>query len=140
MWTICRLVCMSFQQKSFVSLPLHSFVLISKLAFHPSLALGWSGVLSIHKGYWQGAILHFTLLIPSTYPQSPPQVIFDSPIFHPLIDPVSGRMRLDSRFPHWRPREDFIWTVLHFVKSAFKRRGLDELREAVCANQEAYRL
>ncbi|GAA5923484.1 uncharacterized protein JCM15063_003662 [Sporobolomyces koalae] len=106
----------------------------------PTEVFRWSGVLSIHKGYYAGAILHFTLSIPSTYPHTIPVVTFDSSIFHPLVDPVSGRMRLDSRFPTWRPREDFIWNVLHFVKASFKRRALDELREAVCANPEAYRL
>ncbi|GAA5886665.1 hypothetical protein JCM16303_001404 [Sporobolomyces ruberrimus] len=108
---------------------------------YPTEVFRWSGVLSIHKGYYSGAILHFTLTIPPSYPLTIPQITFDSPsIFHPLVDPISGRMRLDSRFPHWRPRQDYVWMVLHFVKSVFKRRGLDELREAVCSNPEAYRL
>ncbi|CEQ38636.1 SPOSA6832_00073 [Sporobolomyces salmonicolor] len=106
----------------------------------PTEVFRWSGVLFIHQGYYASSVLHFTLSIPASYPSKPPSVTFDSPVFHPLVDPVSGRMRLDARFPHWRPREDFIWSVLHFVKGAFKRRALDELREAVCANPEAYRL
>ncbi|GAA5909036.1 uncharacterized protein JCM6883_002586 [Sporobolomyces salmoneus] len=107
----------------------------------PTEVFRWSGVISIHKGYYSGAIFHFTLTIPPTYPQSIPQIIFDSPsVFHPLVDPVSGKMRLDSRFPNWRPRQDFIWTILHFVKASFKRRTLDDLREPLCANVEAYRL
>lgn len=98
-------------------------------------------MLSIHKGYYAGAILHATLTIPPSYPHAIPRVTFDSTsVFHPLVDPVSGNMRLDSRFPTWRPRQDFIWNVLHFVKAAFKRRTLDDLREPLCANVEAYRL
>jgi len=49
-------------------------------------------------------------------------------------------MRLDWRFPTWRPREDRIVQVLHAIKAAFKRKGLDALREALCANVEAYHL
>lgn len=99
---------------------------------------GWSGVLFIHQGYYRGAVLHFTLMIPSSYPSKPPSVTFESPVFHPLVDPVSGSMRLDWRFPTWRPREDCIWNVLHAMKAAFKRKALDQLREAQCANVEAY--
>ncbi|GAA5961263.1 hypothetical protein JCM3765_002889 [Sporobolomyces pararoseus] len=107
----------------------------------PTDVFRWSGVISIHKGYYSGAIFHFTLTIPSTYPHSIPQITFDSPsVFHPLVDPVSGRMRLDSRFPNWRSRQDFIWMILHHVKACFKRRSLDDLRETLCANVEAYRL
>ncbi|GAA5909332.1 hypothetical protein JCM6882_000954 [Rhodosporidiobolus microsporus] len=106
----------------------------------PTEVFEWSATLFLHRGYYAGSILHFRLVIPPNYPQSPPAVVFESPIFHPLVDPVSGRMRLDARFPTWRPRRDFIFHVLHAVKAAFKRKGLDELREAVCANQEAWRL
>ncbi|PRQ77129.1 Ubiquitin-conjugating enzyme/RWD-like protein [Rhodotorula toruloides] len=99
---------------------------------------GWSGVLFVHQGYYRGAVLHFTLAIPSSYPSKAPSVTFESPVFHPLVDPVSGNMRLDWRFPTWRPREDCIWNVLHAMKAAFKRKALDQLREAMCANVEAY--
>ncbi|GAA6044257.1 hypothetical protein JCM8097_002097 [Rhodosporidiobolus ruineniae] len=114
--------------------PLGCYVMPSEDPFE------WHAVLFLHRGYYAGAVLHFRLLIPPSYPSTAPTVIFDSPIFHPLVDPVSGRMRLDARFPTWRPRRDFLFHVLHFVKASFKRRWLDELREAVCANQEAWRL
>lgn len=107
----------------------------------PTIApIGWSGVLFLHRGYYQGAILHFTLSIPPSYPSTAPTITFDSPIFHPLVDPSSGRMRLDWRFPTWRAREDCISHVLHAVKGAFKRKALEGLREALCANHEAFHL
>ncbi|GAA5860371.1 hypothetical protein JCM8547_003480 [Rhodosporidiobolus lusitaniae] len=106
----------------------------------PSSDFEWHAVLFVHRGYYAGAVLHFRVLIPPSYPASAPSVVFDSPIFHPLVDPVSGRMRLDSRFPQWRARRDFIHHVLAFVKASLKRQALDSLRESVCANQEAYRL
>ncbi|GAA6062877.1 hypothetical protein JCM10212_000799 [Sporobolomyces blumeae] len=108
----------------------------------PTDIFRWSGFLSLHRGYYSGSLLHFTVTIPSNYPASPPLVHFETPTFHPLIEPTSGRMRLDHRYSpdKWRPRRDFVWNVLHTVKAAFKRRALDELREKDCANLEAYRL
>ncbi|KAM0747262.1 UBC-like protein [Meredithblackwellia eburnea MCA 4105] len=100
----------------------------------------WHGVLFVHKGYYASAVFHFTVLIPTSYPSSAPQVFFPSTIFHPLIDPTNGKFHLNSRFPTWRPRVDFIFHVLHFVKASFKRASLDQVREASCANKEAYRL
>ncbi|GAA6024993.1 hypothetical protein JCM10207_002106 [Rhodosporidiobolus poonsookiae] len=98
----------------------------------------WHCTLFVHRGYYASSILHFRLLIPQSYPSAPPSVVFDSPLFHPLVDPSSGRLRLDARFPTWRPRQDFLSHVLHYVKGVMKRRALDGLREAFCANGEAY--
>lgn len=85
-------------------------------------------------------MLSFTLTIPRSYPSAPPVVTFQTDVFHPLVDPASGRFALASRFPSWRPRVDFLFHVLHYLKAAFKRAALDELREAACPNKEAYRL
>ncbi|ORY39732.1 ubiquitin-conjugating enzyme/RWD-like protein [Leucosporidium creatinivorum] len=100
----------------------------------------WHGVIFLHKGYYAGAVLKFTLSIPSSYPSSPPTLSVQTPCFHPLIDPATTRVKLDGRFPRWRPREDFLFHVLHFFKSMFKRAALDQLTEGSCANREAYRL
>lgn len=102
----------------------------------------WTGVQFVHKGYWAGSVLRFTLAIPSNYPAAAPRVTYEaaSTIVHPLIDPATGLLRLDGRFPSWRPRQDFIFHVLHYLKACFKRRELDMVREATCANKEAYRM
>ncbi|KAL8281306.1 hypothetical protein RQP46_006340 [Phenoliferia psychrophenolica] len=103
-------------------------------------AFKWTGVLFVHRGYFASGVFSFTLSIPTTYPAAPPTVTFQTDCFHPLIDPTSGRFALASRFPSWRPRVDFLFHVLHYLKAAFKRASLDELREASCLNKEAYRL
>lgn len=100
----------------------------------------WYGVIFLHKGYYAGAVLRFTLAIPPSYPSSPPTLSVQTPCFHPLIDPATTRVKLEGRFPRWRPREDFLFHVLHFFKSMFKRAALDQLTEGSCANREAYRL
>ncbi|KAK4702888.1 hypothetical protein P7C70_g3332, partial [Phenoliferia sp. Uapishka_3] len=106
----------------------------------PDDVFKWSGILFVHKGYYASGAFSFTVTIPTSYPSSPPVVHFQPSTFHPLIDPTDGRFALTSRFPNWRPRVDFLFHVLHFLKASFKRASLDELREASCLNKEAYRL
>jgi hypothetical protein len=38
-----------------------------------------------------------------------------------------------------RPKEHHIFDVLHWVKAAFKKNALDEIKESECANKEAFR-
>lgn len=77
--------------------------------------------------------------MPSDYPATAPSVTYQgTAIVHPLIDPATSRVKLDARFPTWRPRQDYICHVLHFLKAMFKRRELDRIRENICANREAY--
>ncbi|KAK4047236.1 hypothetical protein OIV83_005539 [Microbotryomycetes sp. JL201] len=97
----------------------------------PSDPFAWSGVHFVHRGFFAGAVLHFTVDIPRDYPHSAPTVVYRSTaLVHPLVDPATGKLRLDSRFPTWRPRQDFIVHVLHFMKACFKRHALDALTEA----------
>lgn len=100
----------------------------------------WTGVLFIHRGYYAGAVLRFTLSIPHNYPNAPPVVTVQSPIQHPLVDQRTSRVKLDGRFPRWRPRTDFIYHVLHYIKAMFKRSALDSLTESSCANMDVYRM
>lgn len=38
-----------------------------------------------------------------------------------------------------RPKEHHVFDVLHWVKAAFKKHALDEIKEADCLNKEAFR-
>ncbi|KAH9812134.1 ubiquitin-conjugating enzyme/RWD-like protein [Melampsora americana] len=107
----------------------------------PTNIYQWQGVLFIHRGYYAGAIYRFVLEIPKSYPSAPPVVRFTTECFHPLVDQSTGRFDIRSRFPEWRPRVDFLCHVLHFIKSAFKRPGLERIKEESDAqNKEAFRL
>ncbi|KAK4047058.1 hypothetical protein OIO90_006342 [Microbotryomycetes sp. JL221] len=101
----------------------------------------WHGVQFVHRGFFAGAVLHFVIEIPTTYPSNPPTVVYRSTsLVHPLVNPATGQVKLETRFPKWKPRQDFIVHVLHFLKSLFKRQTLDELKELDCVNIEAYQL
>ncbi|KAJ7904476.1 UBC-like protein [Mycena olivaceomarginata] len=106
----------------------------------PESLLVWDCVFFVHQGYYADAILKFRLTFPTNYPESPPVVQFVTDVvFHPLIS-HSGIFNLAPRFRPWRPKEHRVFDVLHWIKAAFKKHALDEIRESDCLNKEAYRL
>ncbi|KAJ7700062.1 ubiquitin-conjugating enzyme/RWD-like protein [Mycena rosella] len=106
----------------------------------PETLMVWDAVFFVHQGYYADAILKFRLTFPNNYPESPPVVQFVTDVvFHPLIS-HSGIFNLAPRFRPWRPKEHRVFDVLHWIKAAFKKHALDEIKEADCLNKEAYRL
>ncbi|KAL1936497.1 hypothetical protein VTP01DRAFT_631 [Rhizomucor pusillus] len=99
----------------------------------------WYGVIFVHKGYYRSGVFKFRMTIPESYPNNPPSVTFLTDMFHPLVD-VQGNVSLSQRFPTWRPYQDYIFHVLHYLKNMFKRVVLDGLMDKHCNNKEAYRL
>lgn len=100
----------------------------------------WDGAFFVHQGYYADAILKFRLIFPFNYPEGQPSVQFVTDIFHPLIASQTGIFNMSRRFRPWRPKEHHAFDVLHYVKSAFKKQELDQLRETDCLNKEAFRL
>ncbi|KAJ6613480.1 ubiquitin-conjugating enzyme/RWD-like protein [Mycena sp. CBHHK59/15] len=97
------------------------------------------GVLTNVQGYYADAILKFRLTFPNNYPESPPVVQFVTDVvFHPLIS-RNGIFNLAPRFRPWRPKEHHVFDVLHWIKAAFKKHALDEIKESDSLNKEAFR-
>ncbi len=90
-------------------------------------------------GYYTDSILKFRLIFPANYPERPPTVQFLTDVFHPLISQQDGSFNLAPRFRPWKPKEHHVFDVLHWVKAAFKKHALDDIREGDCFNKEAYR-
>ncbi|KAI9026582.1 ubiquitin-conjugating enzyme/RWD-like protein [Phycomyces nitens] len=99
----------------------------------------WFGVLFVNKGLYRSGVFKFRLVIPENYPNNPPTVTFMTEVFHPLVDP-KGNLNLAQRFMTWRPHQDYILHVLHYVKSIFKRAVLDGLLDKHSTNKESYQL
>ncbi|KAH9900014.1 UBC-like protein [Cubamyces lactineus] len=106
----------------------------------PDNLMVWDAVFFVHQGYYTDSILKFRLIFPSNYPEQPPTVQFLTDVFHPLISQQDGTFNLAPRFRPWRPKEHHVFDVLHWVKAAFKKHALDDIKEADCFNKEAYRL
>ncbi|CAO3638947.1 unnamed protein product [Mucor fragilis] len=99
----------------------------------------WYGVIFVHQGYYSSGAFKFRVAIPEAYPEYPPSVTFISDMFHPLID-SGGNLSLTQQFPTWRPCEDYIFHVLHYIKNIFKKAVLDRLVDKHCPQKEPYRL
>lgn len=116
------------------------------------------------QGYYSGAILKFRLTFPPNYPERPPDVHFITDVFHPLVSQQDGLFSLTPRLPNWRsvkrlfliyilllilqlimvpslgrPKEHHVFDVLFWIKSAFKKQALDQIKEKDCLNKEAFR-
>ncbi|CAO3589915.1 unnamed protein product [Absidia cylindrospora] len=97
------------------------------------------GVVFVHKGYYRSGVFKFRMYIPESYPDHPPSVTFLTDMFHPLVD-SQGSVSLSQQFPTWRPHQDYLFHVLHYIKNMFKKGVLEKLVDKHCYNKEAYRL
>ncbi|KAH9459424.1 hypothetical protein Pst134EA_019577 [Puccinia striiformis f. sp. tritici] len=107
----------------------------------------WCGTLFIHRGYYAGGIYKFTINFSRNYPfdQQTPQINFQTDCFHPLIDQSNqGSFNLSLKFPNWLPHENFICNLLYYLKSCFKRPGLESIiasgDDSIAYNKHAFRL
>uniref|UniRef100_A0A672QSY1 AKT-interacting protein-like n=1 Tax=Sinocyclocheilus grahami TaxID=75366 RepID=A0A672QSY1_SINGR len=83
-------------------------------------ALMWFGVIFIRHGLYQDGVFKFTVYIPDNYPDGDcPRVVFDTPVFHPLVDPVSGELDVRRAFTKWRRNHNHIWQVLMYARTIF---------------------
>ena len=46
----------------------------------------------MREGIYKDGIFKFEMKIPPSYPARPPEVIFSTKVFHPLVDLNSGRL------------------------------------------------
>lgn len=78
-------------------------------------SLVWFGVQFVRQGLYQRGIFRFTITLPPNFPDGDcPKVIFQTPVFHPLIDPETGELCTSWGFPEWR-KSNRMWHLIHFV-------------------------
>ncbi|KAF7244746.1 AKT-interacting protein [Varanus komodoensis] len=111
-------------------------------------ALMWFGVIFIRHGLYQDGVFKFTVYIPDNYPdgdcpvdlqrrgparlrhlmamgrealgETPlARLVFDLPIFHPLVDPGSGELDVKRAFAKWRRNHNHIWQILMYARRVF---------------------
>lgn len=82
--------------------------------------LVWNGVLFIRQGLYQEGVFKFTLTIPENYPDGDcPKVMFEHPVFHPVIDPKTGELDVKRGFQKWRRNINQLWQVLLYARKVF---------------------
>ncbi|KJE90680.1 fts-prov protein [Capsaspora owczarzaki ATCC 30864] len=88
----------------------------------------WDGVIFVRKGQYAGGIFKFYIHFPATYPMGtePPRIVFQRPLFHPLVHPQSNELDVTRKFPTWRKNEDHIWDMLLYLKRCFYKIETDD--------------
>ncbi|XP_071559769.1 protein crossbronx homolog [Temnothorax nylanderi] len=93
----------------------------------------WFGVQFIRQGIYRGGVFRFTITLPSNFPLGDcPKVVFETQIFHPLINPENGELCTSWGFPEWR-RNNRIGQLLQYITKIFTK--LDTKMTSV--NEEA---
>lgn len=82
--------------------------------------LKWFGVIFIRHCLYQGGSFRFTLYVPDNYPDCDcPILVFDPPIFNPLINYETGELDVKRAFPKWRRNVNHLWQVIQYAKRIF---------------------
>lgn len=68
----------------------------------------WKGVYFCKQGIYSDAVLKFKMTFPPEYPKVMPFVHFQSRVFHPLVDPVNGMLKLDRDFGDWQFSKNWL--------------------------------
>ncbi|KAG8180123.1 hypothetical protein JTE90_012138 [Oedothorax gibbosus] len=82
--------------------------------------LKWFGVIFMRQGLYQGGVFRFTLYVPDNYPDCEcPILVFDPPVFNPLINMETGELDVKRAFPKWRRNGKHLWQVIQYAKLIF---------------------
>ncbi|TMW63197.1 hypothetical protein Poli38472_002138 [Pythium oligandrum] len=81
----------------------------------------WFGTIFIHTGLYRTGIFKFTINLPETYngPGTYPQIVFNSPVFHPYVHAETRELDLKPKFPVWDSELHYMVAALAYLKSIF---------------------
>lgn len=75
----------------------------------------WFGVQFIRQGIFQGGVFRFTITLPSNFPDGGcPTVVFQSKIFHPLINSETGELNTIWGFDEYR-KNNRVWQLIQYI-------------------------
>lgn len=92
----------------------------------------WDGLLFLRSGPYRGACFKFRLSFGPDYPEAPPELVFGSDVWHPLVA-RTGRCVL----PRTGARSTVVET-LYTLKAVFKEAGLRGLTADMALNRECF--
>ncbi|XP_072744217.1 protein crossbronx homolog [Anoplolepis gracilipes] len=79
----------------------------------------WFGVQFIRQGIYKGGVFRFTITLPPNFPLGDcPKVVFETQVFHPLINPENGELCTSWGFPEWK-RNNRIWQLIQYIAKVF---------------------
>ena len=81
---------------------------------------GWFGIIFIRQGIYQEGVFRFKILIPDNYPDGDcPRLIFEHPVFHPIVDSETHELDVKRGFHKWRRNVNHIWQILLYTRRCF---------------------
>ena len=81
---------------------------------------GWFGIIFIRQGIYQEAVFRFKILIPDNYPDGDcPRLVFEHPVYHPIVDPETHELDVKRGFHKWRRNVNHIWQILLYTRRCF---------------------
>lgn len=93
----------------------------------------WFGVQFIRHGVYQGGVFRFTITLPQEFPDGGcPKVVFQTHMFHPLVNSETGELCTAWGFPEWR-KNNRIWQLIQYITKILTK--LDVKMSSI--NQEA---
>ncbi|KAJ8954430.1 hypothetical protein NQ318_011106 [Aromia moschata] len=83
-------------------------------------SLIWFGVIFVRNGPYEDGVFRFNILLDENFPDGEhPKVVFQSEVFHPVIDLVTNKLSLSSAFPKWHKSDQHLWQVLKYIQWIF---------------------
>lgn len=79
----------------------------------------WDGVLFLREGIYAGGIFKFRMNFPQTYPSDLPSLVFQSDVFHPLVDPQTGDLDLREFVGSVPKSKQMSINILKYMKNIF---------------------
>ena len=79
----------------------------------------WNGQIFIKEGVYTDLNITFKIIFSNNYPNTPPEVVFDEKIFHPLIEPNINKLDIKYLFPEWTPGKNCVIQILYKIKDIF---------------------
>lgn len=91
--------------------------------------LTWHGTIFVRQGLYKGAVFKFDINLSEDYPETRPEVVFTSEMFHPLVQPKipdlqdcrTGRFQIEAFFPEWIAGQHYVASIVPIVHRSLTR-------------------
>eukprot|EP00928_Gymnodinium_smaydae_P031950 TRINITY_DN23281_c0_g1_i1.p1 TRINITY_DN23281_c0_g1~~TRINITY_DN23281_c0_g1_i1.p1 ORF type:complete len:339 (+),score=79.51 TRINITY_DN23281_c0_g1_i1:167-1183(+) len=84
-------------------------------------SMEWHGCTFVQRGPYKGGTFKFVVALSETYPETPPEIIFHTDIFHPMVDQKTRRFQIEAFVPNWESGSDYVTCVFPHLHRALRQ-------------------
>ncbi|GAW83801.1 ubiquitin-conjugating enzyme E2 [Plasmodium gonderi] len=110
--------------RGFYCLPQHDNLLI------------WDVFIILYSTVYKNGKFKVQIKLGENHPHSIPEVFFLSPVFHPLINPKTGKLNLGNILNQWTPSCHYMSLIFLYIKNIFYLQ--DEYTKDIIENDQAH--